>query len=141
MSAVARLNFKTSRVGVYKWFTSLSEIERNFFVFVGILEKGMAIRCIRKPLQLCNFSANILRIEHLYIGAKLCRAALEECSATYRIDFFCHLTQCEQVFMGTITNSFSAVWSNLVRMASLRNGRRGVVPVGDNHGPKRKIPY
>ena len=37
---VARLNFKTSRVGVYKCFTSLSEIERKFFVFVGILEKG-----------------------------------------------------------------------------------------------------
>ena len=39
-SHVARLNFKTSRVGVYKCFTSLSEIERKFFVFVGILEKG-----------------------------------------------------------------------------------------------------
>ena len=37
---VARLNFKTSRVGVYKFFTSLSEIERKFFVFVGSLEKG-----------------------------------------------------------------------------------------------------
>ena len=33
---VARMNFKTSRVGVYKCFTSLSEIERKFFVFVGI---------------------------------------------------------------------------------------------------------
>ena len=32
------LNFKTSRVGVYKCFTS--EIERKFFVLVGILEKG-----------------------------------------------------------------------------------------------------
>ena len=39
-SHVARLNFKTSRVGVYKCFTSLSEIERKFFVFGGILEKG-----------------------------------------------------------------------------------------------------
>ena len=39
-SHVARLNFNTSRVGVYKRFTSLSEIERKFFVFVGILEKG-----------------------------------------------------------------------------------------------------
>ena len=29
-----------SRVGVYKSFTSLSEIERKFFVSVGILEKG-----------------------------------------------------------------------------------------------------
>ena len=27
-----------SCVGVCKWFTSLSEIERKFFVFVGILE-------------------------------------------------------------------------------------------------------
>ena len=46
--------------------------------------------------------------------------------------FFCHLTQCEQVFMGTITNSFSAIWpwSNLVRKASLRNGRGGLVPLG-----------
>ena len=39
-SHVARLNFKTSRVGVYKCLTSLSEIERNFFVFVRIVEKG-----------------------------------------------------------------------------------------------------
>ena len=33
---VARMNFKTSRVGVYKCFMSLSEIERKFFVFVRI---------------------------------------------------------------------------------------------------------
>ena len=39
-SPVTRLNFKTSRVGVYKCFTSLSEIERKLFVFVGILTKG-----------------------------------------------------------------------------------------------------
>ena len=39
-SHVTRLNFKTSRVGVYKCLTSLSEIERNFFVFVRIVEKG-----------------------------------------------------------------------------------------------------
>ena len=39
-SHVACLNFKTSRVGVYKCFTSLSEIERKFFVFVRILDKG-----------------------------------------------------------------------------------------------------
>ena len=39
-SHAARLNFKTCRVGIYKCFTSLSEIERKFFVFVGILEKG-----------------------------------------------------------------------------------------------------
>ena len=32
----ARMNFKTSLVGVYKCFASLSEIERKFFVFVGI---------------------------------------------------------------------------------------------------------
>ena len=37
---VARLNFKTSRVGVYKCFMSLSQNERKFFVFVGSLEKG-----------------------------------------------------------------------------------------------------
>ena len=38
-------NFKTSRVGVYKCFMSLSKIERKFFVFVGILEKGIEMRC------------------------------------------------------------------------------------------------
>ena len=42
---VARLNFKQSRVGVHKCFTSLSEIEQKFFVFVGILERGIAMRC------------------------------------------------------------------------------------------------
>ena len=31
-SHVARLNFKTSRVGVYKCFKSLSEIARKLFV-------------------------------------------------------------------------------------------------------------
>ena len=44
-SHVACLNFKTSRAGVYKCFMSLSEIERKFFVFVGILEKGIKMRC------------------------------------------------------------------------------------------------
>ena len=39
-SHVACLNFKMSCVGVYKCFTPLSEIERKFFVFVGIVEKG-----------------------------------------------------------------------------------------------------
>ena len=39
-SHVAGLNFKTSRVVVYKCFTSLSEIERKWFVFVQILEEG-----------------------------------------------------------------------------------------------------
>ena len=39
-SHVAGLNFKTSRVGVYKCFTPPSEIELKFFVFVGIVEKG-----------------------------------------------------------------------------------------------------
>ena len=39
-SHVACPNFKTSRVGVYKCFTPLSEIERKFFIFVGIVEKG-----------------------------------------------------------------------------------------------------
>ena len=44
-SHVARLNFKTSGVGVYKYFMSLSEIERKFFVLVWILEKGVEMRC------------------------------------------------------------------------------------------------
>ena len=35
----------TSRIGVYKCFISLWKIERKFFVFVGILEKGIEIRC------------------------------------------------------------------------------------------------
>ena len=39
-SHVARLNFKKSHVSVYKCFTSVSEIEQKFFVFVGILDKG-----------------------------------------------------------------------------------------------------
>ena len=39
-SHVARLNFKRSRVSVYKCFMLLSENERKFSVFVGILEKG-----------------------------------------------------------------------------------------------------
>jgi len=39
-SHVPRLNFKMPRVGVYKCFMSLSEIEQKFFVFVGILENG-----------------------------------------------------------------------------------------------------
>ena len=42
---VARLNFKNSHVGVYKCFTSVSEIERKFSIFVGILEKGIVMRC------------------------------------------------------------------------------------------------
>ena len=44
-SHVVCQNFKISLVGVYKCFMSLSEIEQNFFVFVGILEKGIEIRC------------------------------------------------------------------------------------------------
>ena len=39
-SHIARLNFKTSRVGVYKCFMPLSEIGRKLLAFVGILEKG-----------------------------------------------------------------------------------------------------
>ena len=62
----AHLNFKTSNVGVYKCFMLLSEIEQKFFVFVGIVEKGDS--AVKKPLQICNFSVNILRIEHLYIA-------------------------------------------------------------------------
>ena len=44
-SYFARLNFETSRVGVYKCFMSLSGIERKFFVFVGILEQGIEMSC------------------------------------------------------------------------------------------------
>ena len=45
-SHVTSLNFKRSRVGVYKCLMSLSEIEQKFFVFVGIFEKGaVAMRC------------------------------------------------------------------------------------------------
>ena len=40
-----RLNFKTSRVRVYKCLMSLLKIERKFFVFVAILEKGGAMHC------------------------------------------------------------------------------------------------
>ena len=40
VSNVPCVNFKTSRVGVYKCFTPLSEIEQKFFAFVGIVEKG-----------------------------------------------------------------------------------------------------
>ena len=41
VSHVARLNFKTSLVGVnIKCFTSILEIEREFFVFVRILQTG-----------------------------------------------------------------------------------------------------
>ena len=40
VSHVTRLNLKTSRVGVYTCFASLLEVERNFFVFVGILKRG-----------------------------------------------------------------------------------------------------
>ena len=41
VSHVARLNFKTSLVDVnIKWLTSLPEIEREFFVFVRILQTG-----------------------------------------------------------------------------------------------------
>ena len=36
VSHVTRLKFKTSLVGGNTCFTSLPEIERNFFVFVGI---------------------------------------------------------------------------------------------------------
>ena len=42
---VTHLNFKTSHVGVYKCFMLLSEIEQKFFVFVGIVEKGIAMHC------------------------------------------------------------------------------------------------
>ena len=53
-SHVARLNFKTSRVGVYKRFMSGSESERNFFVFVGILEKGIEM-CCKETITIVQF--------------------------------------------------------------------------------------
>ena len=49
-SHVARLNFKASRVGVYKCFTSLSEIG----------ERGIAMRC--------KETITVSRIEHIYIA-------------------------------------------------------------------------
>ena len=38
---VTCLNFKMSCFSVYKCFMSLLEVEQKFFVFVGILEKGI----------------------------------------------------------------------------------------------------
>ena len=58
-SHVARLNFETSHVGVYKCFRSLSKIEPKLFVFVGILEKGDSDVMRRNHIQFCNFSVNI----------------------------------------------------------------------------------
>ena len=66
-SHVARLNFKTSRVGVYKCFTSLSEIERKFFVFVGILEKGDG-----DALQRNHYSSAISQLTFLISNTKTC---------------------------------------------------------------------
>ena len=61
------LNFETSHIGVYKCFTLLLEIEQTFFVFVRILEKGDSQQClVKKPLQFCSFSVNILHIEQLF---------------------------------------------------------------------------
>ena len=65
---VARLNFKTSRVGVYKCFMSLSESERKFVVFVGILEKGIEMRCTETVTIVQFLSYYVERIEHLYIA-------------------------------------------------------------------------
>ena len=65
---VARLNFKTSRVGVYKCFMSLSESERKFVVFVGILEKGTEMRCTETITIVQFLSYYVERIEHLYIA-------------------------------------------------------------------------
>ena len=66
-SHVARLNFKTSRVGVYKCFTSLSEIERKFFVFVGILENGDG-----DALQRNYYSSAICQLTFLISNTKTC---------------------------------------------------------------------
>ena len=65
---VALLNFKTSRVGVYKCFMLLSESERKFVVFVGILGKGIEMRC-KETITIVQFlSYYVERIEHLYIA-------------------------------------------------------------------------
>ena len=54
-SHVVGLNFKTSRVGVYKCFTSLSKIERNFFVFVGNLEKRDGDALYKETITVVQF--------------------------------------------------------------------------------------
>ena len=41
--------------GLYKCFTSLSEIERKFYVFVGILERGIAMRC-KETITVLHFT-------------------------------------------------------------------------------------
>ena len=51
-------------VCVYKYLTSMLEIEWKFFVFVEILEKGDSICVVKKPLQFSNFSVNISLIKH-----------------------------------------------------------------------------
>ena len=50
------MNFKMSRVSVFKYFMSLSATKQEL-KFVG-----------KKPLQFCNFSVNILPVDHLYIA-------------------------------------------------------------------------
>ena len=62
---VARLNLKTSRVGVHKCFTSLSEIERNFFVFVGVLENGDSDALLRNHYS-CAISPLTFRVSNTY---------------------------------------------------------------------------
>ena len=54
-SHVTGLNFKMSRVSVFKYFMSLSATKQEL-KFV-----------VKKPLQFCNFSVNILPVDHLYI--------------------------------------------------------------------------
>ena len=47
-----------NHLGIYKCFTSLSEIERKFLVFVGVLEKGDS--------DALYYSSAMSRIEDLY---------------------------------------------------------------------------
>ena len=65
-SNVARLNFKTSHVGVYKCFRSLSEIEPKFFVFVRILEKGDIAMRWEETIYSSAISQLTFRISNIY---------------------------------------------------------------------------
>ena len=47
---------------------SLSESERKFVVFVGILEKGIEMRCTETVIIVQFLSYYVERIEHLYIA-------------------------------------------------------------------------
>ena len=80
----ACLNFKPSRVGVYKCFMSLSEIKQKFFVFVQILQKVGSLHC-KETITVCNFLVNISRIKHLYIRrhSRICSYFPHSCIVIY----------------------------------------------------------